>query len=148
MKALSQLEKLTAAHNHTKIDVALMGSLEGRVDQALSQLHQLHLSYETKSVHIGNIYLIAQSSVVMLLEKGKHVVYVPVSKGYFTKYAGLVPLAGPVILTTAGFEWNLNDERLEFGHFVSTSNHVVRDTLEVETSNPFIFTLEIDLGSG
>lgn len=143
MKALSQLNDLLHSQSTAGTDVVILGGLEGRVDQALSQLHQLHLSYKSKPPRIGDLFLIAQSSIIMHLAQGKHLVHAPISKKYFTKYSGLIPLAGPITLTTAGFEWNLQDEELEFGKFISTSNHVVEDKLVIETSGPTLLTLEM-----
>lgn len=39
-----------------------------------------------------------------------------------SKWCSLVPLAGPVKLSTTGFRWNLSEDSLEFGKFISTSN--------------------------
>ena len=144
MKALGVLEKKCEVQSHAKMDVVISGGLEGRVDQALSQLHQLYLSSTTKGACVGDIYLMTQTSIVMLLEKHRNEILAPVSKGMFTQNVGIVPLAGPVTLTTSGFEWNLKDDKLEFGRFISTSNHIVRDTLEVETCGPILLTLEMD----
>lgn len=132
------------ASEHDSIDVAIFGGLEGRADQALSQLHQLYASSKAKLAGgIGDLYLVTASSVIMLLEKGLNQIRTPVASGCFTEMAGIVPLARPARLTTRGFEWNLDNEEMEFGRFISTSNHIMHGEVEVETSEPVIFTLEL-----
>ena len=145
MKALAQVSRRHHESQEESVDVLLIGSLGGRVDQALSQLHQLYLSSREEATGIGDVYLMTASSIVMLMEKGANRVHAPVSKAFFTKYAGIVPLAGPATLTTHGFEWNLDQEEVEFGRFISTSNHIVEDILEIETTQPVILTLEIEM---
>ena len=132
-----------AASKHESIDVAILGGLEGRADQALSQLHQLYASSKAKPDGVGDLYLVTASSVIMLLEKGLNRIRTPVAPGCFTEMAGIVPLARPARLTTRGFEWNLDNEEMEFGRFISTSNHIMDGEVEVETSEPVIFTLEL-----
>ena len=132
-----------AESKHESTDVAIFGGLEGRADQALSQLHQLYASSAAKPGGIGDLYLVTASSVIMLLEKGLNRIRTPVATGCFTVMAGIVPLARPATLTTRGFEWNLDNEEMEFGRFISTSNHIMRGEVEVETSEPVIFTLEL-----
>lgn len=50
---------------------------------------------------------------------------------------------GSARVTTAGLYWNLHNEELRFGSFISTSNHITRDVVEVTTSESVIFTLEL-----
>ena len=144
MKTLTRLSEIHHRRRpYESIDIAILGGLEGRADQALSQLHQLYLSSETKPAGTGDIYLVTSTSVIFLLERGRNRIYTPVGSGFFSKYAGIVPLAGPATLTTKGFEWDLNGQKLGFGKFISTSNHIMKDVVEVETSEPIIFTLEL-----
>ena len=148
-KTLRQLGTLhesdfrNAESKYESTDVAILGGLEGRADQALSQLHQLYASSNDKPGGIGDLYLVTASSVIMLLEKGLNRIRTPVAPGCFTKMAGIVPLARPATLTTRGFEWNLENEEMDFGRFISTSNHIMDGEVEVETSEPVIFTLEL-----
>ena len=143
MKCLGRLEEIHVAQNLSeRIDVAVFGGLEGRADQALSLLHQLYLSGSSKSSNAGDLYMITSTSMIILLKRGLNKIYTPVRDGFFTMNAGIVPLAGPVTLTTRGFEWNLDNDTLRFGHFISTSNHILEETVEVDTTEPIIFTLE------
>ncbi|RYP80606.1 hypothetical protein DL770_006154 [Monosporascus sp. CRB-9-2] len=63
----------------------------------------------------------------------------------FGKHVGIIPLAGPSLLTTRGLEWDVRDWRTEFGGRMSTSNHTTpgSDVVEVETSRDVLFTIDI-----
>ena len=70
---------------------------------------------------------------------------------------GLVPLAGPARVTTAGLKWNLLDDEISFGRFISTSNQLaveVRDANDgvveydatevvITTDTPLVWTTDI-----
>ncbi|RYP38243.1 hypothetical protein DL767_002628 [Monosporascus sp. MG133] len=63
----------------------------------------------------------------------------------FGKHVGIIPLAGPSLLTTRGLEWDVRDWRTEFGGRMSTSNHTMpgSDVVEVQTSRDVLFTIDI-----
>ncbi|RYP51068.1 hypothetical protein DL768_003512 [Monosporascus sp. mg162] len=63
----------------------------------------------------------------------------------FGKHVGIIPLAGPSLLTTRGLEWDVLDWRTEFGGRMSTSNHTTpgSDVVEVQTSRDVLFTIDI-----
>ncbi|KAG8526519.1 uncharacterized protein KY384_008719 [Bacidia gigantensis] len=125
-------------------DVVIFGGLEGRVDQALSQLHKLYVLAESKAPGVENIYLVTATSIVMVVERGSHKFWLPLGQGYFTKNAGIVPLGRPARLHTNGFEWDLKDAELEFGRIISTSNYLREKNIEIETSEPVVFSVEFD----
>ena len=84
-----------------------------------------------------------QGNTASLLPPGAHEIAVDASvEG---PHCGLVPLGGPCAsVTTRGLRWNLDAQPLAFGGLVSTSNLLVGDAVEVETSDPLVFTV----GSG
>jgi hypothetical protein len=49
------------------------------------------------------------------------------------------------MISTKGFEWDVQDWRTEMGGQVSTSNHVVDMSkgVEIETDHPVLFTIEL-----
>lgn len=83
-----------------------------------------------------------------VIANGKTQVHTPKGPGNFTKYAGIIPLAGTANLETLGLEWNLETDALKFGEFISTSNHIYEDEIKFDVkpgSAPVILTLEMDL---
>ena len=126
-----------------KVDVAILGSLAGRADQAFSQLH--HLYTHSQDIHsmLGSLYLITTESVIFLLEKGQNRIHAPVGPKHFTENVGIIPIGRPSVITTHGFEWDVVDWSTEFGSQMSTSNHISAEMVEVETTERVLFTLEI-----
>lgn len=62
---------------------------------------------------------------------------------FFEENIGIIPLSAPASITTRGFEWDVQDWHTEIGGQISTSNHIRADTVEVETSVPVLFTVEL-----
>ncbi|KXJ89119.1 Thiamin pyrophosphokinase [Microdochium bolleyi] len=144
-------------------DTVCLGGLGGRVDQGVSQLHHLYLfqqepgSYERD----GRIFLLSEEGLTFLLQGGKtHRIRVreaaaaathpagtdiPVSArpSAFAKHVGILPLREPSVISTRGFEWDVQDWRTELGGQLSTSNHVVEDVVEVWTSKDVLFTIAL-----
>ncbi|RYO74640.1 hypothetical protein DL764_010793 [Monosporascus ibericus] len=117
----------------------------------------------------GRMYLTNGESLTFVLLAGRHAIRIrdkldvhedapiptnikaeeasrPESKpNVFGKHVGIIPLAGPSLLTTRGLEWDVRDWRTEFGGRMSTSNHTTpgSDVVEVETSRDVLFTIDI-----
>ena len=127
------------------LDVAVIGGLGGRADQAFSQLHQLFAASQDLSLVRGNLYLITTESIIFVLEKGLNRIYTPVSSDLLGENVGIVPLGRPSLITTRGLEWDVTDWATEFGGRVSTSNHIKSEIVEIETSERVVFTVELAL---
>jgi thiamine pyrophosphokinase len=121
-------------------DVVILGSLSGRVDHGLGILHEM--LRETEATPGIRLWLFSEASVSFILSKGLNVIHLPLSEGYFTANVGIIPIYGPGIITTKGLEWDVENWRTRMGFQVSTSNHIVADTVQVETSASVLFTVE------
>lgn len=125
-------------------DVVVMGGLGGRADQAFSQLHHLYTASQDPSLStLGQIYLVTPESIIFLLEKGLNRISTPIGPGRFTENVGIIPIARPSVITTQGLRWDVTDWPTEFGGQISTSNHIQRKFVEVETTERVLFTLEL-----
>lgn len=67
----------------------------------------------------------------------------PEQEYFFEENIGIIPLSSPAKITTHGFEWDVEDWHTEIGGQLSTSNHIRADKVEVETSVPVLFTVEL-----
>lgn len=56
---------------------------------------------------------------------------------------GLIPLVGASEITLRGFEWDVTEWPTEIGGQLSTSNHIRADVVEVVTTRPVLFTVEL-----
>lgn len=135
-------------------DIVAMGGLGGRVDQGLSQLHHLYLFQTSPDYAEGRLFLVSGESVTFLLKGGRrHRIHVRDGDGsrgrkgedVFDKYAGIVPVKEPSVITLRGFEWDVEGWETEFGGQMSTSNHVLPESevVEVETTRDVLFTIAL-----
>ncbi|KAJ6107729.1 hypothetical protein N7523_009052 [Penicillium sp. IBT 18751x] len=120
----------------------------------------------------GNLYLVSEESITFILQEGKNIIRAPATKRpdiqaessqlqtddseilrkrkrdqepehFFEENIGIIPISAAASITTKGFEWDVEDWRTEIGGQISTSNHIRADTVEVETSVPVLFTVEL-----
>jgi len=122
------------------VDAVAYGATGGRVYQTFHSIHQLFVASQDTRLR-RKVTLVSDESVTFLLEKGRNVINTPLSA--FGKTCGLIPVAGPSVITTEGLEWDLNETETRFGGMVSTSNHLVKDQVEVVTTELLLFTMEI-----
>ncbi|KAI5779326.1 putative thiamine pyrophosphokinase [Geopyxis carbonaria] len=120
-----------------KITIVALGGFGGRVDQSFHSIHALHVAQGTGK----QIYLVSEQSITFLLEPGMNEMRTPMSA--LGPTCGIIPVGGPSVITTTGFEWNLDNTETKFGGMVSTSNHLKADRVTVETKAPIVFTVEI-----
>lgn len=151
-KAVKHIRSSTSTPSHGPMDIVAMGGLGGRVDQGLSQLHHLYLFQTDPSYAEGRMFLVSGESLTFLLKAGKHRVHVrekddtgTILGDVFDKYVGIVPIKEPSVISTKGLEWDVEDWKTEFGGMISTSNHVLPETLvvEVETTKDVLFTIAL-----
>jgi thiamine pyrophosphokinase len=133
-----------AADGKRALDVVMVGGLGGRVDQGLSLIHHLYLAARDKTLLRGDLFLVGSESVSFLLKKGVNRIHVPRNEAIFGKNIGIVPMGKPAVISTKGLEWDVQEWRTEFGGRMSTSNHIVSDLVEIDTSDTVLFTVELE----
>ncbi|WEW57147.1 thiamine pyrophosphokinase [Emydomyces testavorans] len=150
------------------LDVIVLGGLGGRVDQAFSQIHHLYTAAQSPPSVAGDLYLISEESITFLLRSGRNSILTPggswssTSKHggpeflngdtsepdaerrcYLSENVGIIPVGGASVINTKGLEWDVQDWKTEFGGQVSTSNHIRADVVEIRTTVPVLFTVEL-----
>jgi thiamine pyrophosphokinase len=136
------MKKIASKHSSTSSQrqTLVLGTLAGRVDQGLGLLHEM-IREETLDPLL-RLWLFSDSSLSIILKSTHNVIQGMVSSGLFTENVGLVPVYGPATITTSGLEWDVIDWETQMGHQVSTSNHIVAETIHVQTNAPILFTVE------
>ncbi|KAL8749180.1 MAG: hypothetical protein Q9199_007846 [Rusavskia elegans] len=139
-------KSLKCIKNYTKppIHAVIIGGIGGRFDQGFSQLHHLYTASKESWLPNGQIFLANSQSICFLLGKGMNKITTPVGPGLFAENVGIIPIARPSVITTKGLEWDVSDWYTEFGGQMSTSNHIRSNTIEIETSERVLFTIELD----
>lgn len=128
-----------------ELDIIVLGGLGGRVDQGFSQIHHLYMVHQQSDLLKGFIYLLSEQSLSFVLAAGKNEVHV--GKEVFAENIGIIPVLGLTHITTTGLEWDVSDWPTEFGHQVSTSNHIRSETITVSVGDRLpLLTLELAKG--
>ncbi|KAL8826105.1 MAG: hypothetical protein Q9170_007537, partial [Blastenia crenularia] len=126
------------------LNVVLVGGIGGRFDQGFSQLHHLYTASSKTSDPGVRLFLVNSQSICFLLHKGLNHIKTPVGPGLFGECVGIIPIGRPSAISTKGLEWDLDGQVTEFGGLVSTSNHIKREFLEIDTSERVLLTIELD----
>ena len=125
----------------SRLDVIALGGLGGRVDQGFSQIHHLYMAAKDEELLVGEIYLLSEQSLSFVLEAGLN--RIELSRETFAGNVGIIPITGPAVITTNGLKWDVQDWKTEFGGEISTSNHLISETIEIETATRVLFTVEL-----
>src|SRR5271155_371941 len=125
----------------SRLDVVALGGLGGRVDQGFSQIHHLYMATKDKELLVGEIYLLTEQSLSFVLEEGLN--KIELSGKVYGENVGIIPINGPGVITTRGLAWDVRDWKTEFGGQISTSNHLISETIEIETATRVLFTVEL-----
>jgi thiamine pyrophosphokinase len=136
------------------LDIVVLGGLGGRVDQGMSVLHQLYTYQKELGYPDGKMFLLSTEAVTFVLKSGRHRIKAIAKYGEdglgagLGKHVGIIPLKEPSVITTEGLEWDVENWQTEFGGQMSTSNHVKKDWVMIETTKDVLFTIDLDVPFG
>ncbi|KAI9819355.1 MAG: hypothetical protein M1832_004060 [Thelocarpon impressellum] len=137
-------ETSPASTTPSRLDLFIIGSMAGRLDQAFSTLNSL---VAASSDHDGNrrTFLLTPGNIAFILGKGKNTIHTPLDLGILEVSVGIIPLAGSATITTEGLEYDVTAWPTGFGGRVSTSNHIQGPLVEVNThgGDGLLFTIEL-----
>ncbi|XP_041372114.1 thiamin pyrophosphokinase 1-like [Gigantopelta aegis] len=117
------------------------GSMEGRADHLFGNINTL---FETRQLIDKPVYLASGGCLICLVNEGHTTI--KVDTGFEGAACGLIPIGGPCDhVTTTGLKWNLDNQRLQFGELISTSNTFLGSAeVTIQTDTPVLWTMQYD----
>lgn len=133
-------EKMKAKVIDANLVIAIAG-LSERFDHSMGNINTLYKAYDLLPKE-ARICIMYESTYICLLQEG--CTTLDVATGLEGSWCGLIPVSGPVTVTSTGLKWNLNKQTLKFGDLISTSNELDGSKqVTVNTSGPLLWTIEI-----
>ncbi|KAJ1919390.1 cAMP-dependent protein kinase subunit [Mycoemilia scoparia] len=115
--------------------IIVFGGFGGRLDHAMHTLRILN-----NEVHSHRSIMVSDECITFAIPKGT--TQIMFSKDFDGPACGLLPLAGPITLSTQGLRWNLDNHPSSFEGLMSTSNIIDGPKVIVDTTNTLIWTSE------
>ncbi|CAD6504674.1 BgTH12-00180 [Blumeria graminis f. sp. triticale] len=143
---VKSVHHLRCSQTQRSNNIVVLGGLSGRVDQAMSVLHQIYALQKEPAYRSGRVYLLSSEAITFILQPGKHSIR---AKKSFPNIAlgrnvGIIPLKDATVISTEGLEWDVHNWETEIGGRISTSNHVREEIITIQTSKDVLFTIDLD----
>jgi thiamine pyrophosphokinase len=124
--------------------VVVYGCEGGRFDQVMSIVNSLH-NFTSKS---RRIIAVSELNCFELLLPGYHSLICNKELMPVGTVCGIIPFVGAALVrSTSGLCWNLENQTLQFGQLISTSNRTAKREVVIHTEHPLLWTSSLHFSS-
>eukprot|EP00826_Nyctotherus_ovalis_P006772 TRINITY_DN1163_c0_g5_i11.p1 TRINITY_DN1163_c0_g5~~TRINITY_DN1163_c0_g5_i11.p1 ORF type:complete len:223 (+),score=54.08 TRINITY_DN1163_c0_g5_i11:31-669(+) len=128
------------------VNVIILGAFGGRMDHTLYNIHLLWKKIKDGPTKY-QLFMVNNENLMTGIAKGHTIIKVP-KKLTVSNGCGVVPIGKCEYISTKGLKYDMGPDcmvkSLEFGEFISTSNEIVEDVIDIEVSDPVIWVTQID----
>lgn len=146
-KALMELNIHCNAIGEEMDHVIAFDQCSGRIDHILGSIQSLFLARDKSILSPKTrVYLLQDEAISWLLNPGRHSIIIPEDTLKHKKtWCSLVPVGEPCQhVTSTGLKWNLDNQPLQFGQMVSTSNSFSEsETVTIKCSHTIFWSMKI-----
>ncbi|XP_006655244.1 thiamine pyrophosphokinase 3-like [Oryza brachyantha] len=138
-KCVAFVTENLAIPNKSNLCILVLGALGGRFDHEMGNINVLHVFPNNR------IILLSDDCLIFLLPK-THAHNIHIEHSIEGPHCGLVPIGAPSTTTTTnGLRWNLDNDRMNFGGLISTSNIVEEESVcvTVISDSDLIWTISL-----
>jgi len=139
---LQKAFKFLREDHEENFNVIIWGS-GGRMDHEMTNLNTMYIETQRSPLN-RRIMIIGEENMMEVLSPGVHEIHP--NREIESGTCGLIPLTNATCVTTSGLQWDLHNDKMEFGGLVSSSNEIVKDTVRVETSAPVLWVSVLKRG--
>ncbi len=147
VKEIDHYDGLIKLHSniksHNAIQCVLLGAIDGRFDHTIQSISLLfNLSKTNPNLRL---YYLSPTDLIFMIPKGvNHLEYENLSAIHGSN-CGLLPLGGPVKLTTHGFKWDVANWESSIKGSVSSSNRLVGvNGATIESDDDLILNIQVN----
>lgn len=119
--------------------VLVLCESSGRLDQIMANINTLFLAQ--KILPNAYVFLRSSNSLSWLLPAGVHRIDIPPRLVHERIWCSLIPIGHPVVCSTSGLRWNLDERVMEFGSLVSTSNTYSEQEVEIKNDSAVLWCM-------
>jgi len=121
----------------SQASVYVLGGFGGRFDHVLANINVAH-NTKFQQFHIT---FVNNGNITAVLCPGRHIFQFPTQN----HICGLIPVAGPVTVSTKGLKWDVSDCTLSMTGMISTSNQIIQNVVEICCTGHVLFTVELTI---
>ncbi|XP_067947236.1 thiamine pyrophosphokinase 1-like isoform X2 [Watersipora subatra] len=135
-KCLTIVSSMCSESPKNILRIVVFGAYGSRLDHQLSNISSLVRAHEFTNLPIC---LLDANQLAFLLREGEHEIHVDDIDE--VEWCGLVPVVQPVLTSTNGLKWNLDNHTMACDGLISTSNQISDQQVKVKCNGCLLWMM-------